>query len=163
MMKKHKVVLTVFLIAAVVLAAAPVPAQEKAADNMQIVLEKARADKKLLVAGNMQLTEAEGKVFWPVYERYQDELFLLRARTLKLLDDYADSYEKLTNEMAKKLLDEYMTIETLRLKLHQAYLPKFRKALPDKKVARYYQIENKVQAALMYEFARKIPLAKTDG
>jgi hypothetical protein len=161
MAKKHTVFLSVLLMAAIVLAAVPLPAQENAADNMQIVLEKIRADKKLMIAENMQLSEAEAKAFWPVYERYQDELFLLRARTFKLLGDYADSYEKLTNNTAKKLLDEYMNIETLRLKLHQAYLPKFRKVLPDTKVARYYQLENKIQAALMYELARKIPLAKT--
>jgi hypothetical protein len=41
--------------------------QDKPADNMQIVLEKVRADKKLLVSENMQLTEAEAKAFWPVY------------------------------------------------------------------------------------------------
>ncbi|MCU0574140.1 MAG: hypothetical protein MUC41_14250 [Syntrophobacteraceae bacterium] len=162
-MKRRIVFLSVLLLAAMVMAAVPVAAEEKAADNMQIVLEKIRADKKLLVADNMQLTEAEAKSFWPVYERYQDELFLLRARTLNLIKEYEDSYEKLTNDIAKKLLDESINIEALRLKLIQAYLPKFRKALPDRKVARYYQLENKIQAALMYELARNIPLAKTDG
>jgi hypothetical protein len=68
----------------------------------------------------------------------------------------------MTNSTAKKLLDEYMTIETLGPKLRQAYLPKFRKVLPEVKVARYYQIENKIQAALMYELAAKIPLVKAD-
>lgn len=158
MTKKHKLILSVLLLAAIVLAAAPVPAQEKEADNMQIVMEKMRADKKLLVAENMQLTEAEAKSFWPVYDRFQDELFLVRARTLKLLGDYTNSYEKMSNDTAKKLLDEFMNIETLRLKLYQVYIPKFRKVLPETKVARYYQIENKVQAALMYEIARAIPL-----
>jgi hypothetical protein len=162
MMKKHRLVLNVLLLAAIVLAAAPVPAQEKAADTMQIALEKMRADKKLLVAENMQLTEAEAKSFWPVYERYQDELFLIRARTLKMLSDYADAYDKLTNPVAKKLLDEYMNIATLRLKLDQVYLPKYRKILPDTKVARYYQLENKIQIALMYEIAQAVPLAKTN-
>ena len=137
-----------------------VAAQEKPADNMQIVLEKVRADKKLLVSENMQLTEAEAKAFWPVYDQYQDELFLLRTRTVKLIKDYAEAYEKMTNESAKKLLDEYMTIESLGPKLRQAYLPKFRKVLPEVKVVRYYQIENKIQAALIYELGRNIPLVK---
>ena len=136
-------------------------AQDKPADNMQIVLEKVRADKKLLVSENMQLTEAEAKAFWPVYDQYQDELFLLRTRTVKLIKDFADAYEKMTNETAKKLMDEYITIETLGPKLRQAYLPKFRKVLPEIKVVRYYQIENKIQAALFYELAKSIPLAKT--
>jgi uncharacterized membrane-anchored protein YhcB (DUF1043 family) len=134
--------------------------QEKQSDNMQIVIEKIRADKKLLVAENMQLTEAEAKAFWPVYDQYQDELFLLRTRTAKLIKDYTDAYEKMSNDTAKKLLDELMTIETLGPKLRQAYLPKFRKALPETKVVRYYQIENKINAALMYELAANIPLIK---
>jgi hypothetical protein len=135
-------------------------AQDKPADNMQIVLEKVRADKKLLVSENMQLTEAEAKAFWPVYDQYQDELFLLRSRTAKLIKDFSDAYEKMTNETAKKLMDEYITIETLGPKLRQTYLPKFRKVLPEVKVVRYYQIENKIQAVLIYELAKNIPLMK---
>ena len=154
------VLMVLGLLGAILAAGAPATAQEKPADNMQLVLEKIRADKKLLVAENMQLTETEAKGFWPIYGRYQDELFLLRARTAKLISDYADAYEQMTNDKAKKLLNELMTIEALGLKLRQAYLPKFRGVLPEVKVARYYQIENKIQAALVYEIAGKIPLAK---
>jgi hypothetical protein len=161
MKKSNKVALIMVILAAIVVMAAPTLAQDKPADNMQIVLEKTRADKKLFVAENMQLTEAEAKAFWPVYEQYQDELFLLRARTAKLIKDYAEGYEKMNNDTAKKLLDELMVIEGLGPKLRQAYLPKFRKAIPEVKVVRYYQIENKIYAVLLYELARNIPLVKT--
>jgi len=134
------------------------PAQEKPADNMKIVVEKIRADKKLFIAENMQLTESEAQAFWPLYEEYQDELFLLRARTMKLINDYAEAYKKMTNDTARNLLDEVMAIETLGLKLRETFFPKFRTALPDVKVLRYYQIENKIDAALMYEIAANIPL-----
>ncbi len=162
-MKTESVAFTVMiaLAIAVVLVAPLAVAQDKPADNMQIVLEKIRADKKLFVAENMELAEAEAKAFWPVYEQYQDELFLLRARTARLIKDYADGYEKMTNDTAKKLLDELMVIEGLGPKLRQAYLPKFRKTLPEVKVVRYYQIENKIYAVLIYELARNIPLVKT--
>jgi hypothetical protein len=136
-------------------------AQDKAADNMQILLDKIKADKKLFVAENMQLTDAEAKAFWPVYEQYQSELFLLRARTVKLIADYAAMYDSMTNGMAKKLLDELLAIQAFRPKLSTQYLPKFRKALPDTKVVRYYQIENKIDAVLNYELAAAIPLMKT--
>jgi hypothetical protein len=122
------------------------------------VVEKLRADKKLLVGTNMQLSESEAEGFWPVYEQYQNELFLLRARTLRLVTDYAEEYGRMTDATAGKLLDEYLTIERLGLKLREAYLPKFREVLPDVKVVRYYQIENKIHAALMYELAADIPL-----
>ena len=156
----NRIVFSMMALAAMAVVAVPAFAQDKAADNMQIVLEKVRADKKLLVAENMQLTEAEGKAFWPVYDQYQNELFLLRVRTAKLITDYANVQEKMTNESARTLLDEYMTIESLGVMLRQVYLSEFRKVLPEVKVVRYYQIENKIQAALLYELARNIPLAK---
>jgi hypothetical protein len=157
---KNRVVKFLTILGVVMAVVAPAMSQDKPADNMQVVVEKIRADKKLFVAENMQLTETEEKVFWPVYERYQDELFLLRARVAKLIKDYGEAYETMTNDTAKKLMDENMTIDTLALKLRQAYLPEFRKVLPEVKVVRYYQIENKINAALIYELARNIPLIK---
>lgn len=135
-------------------------AEDMPADNMQFVVAKIRADKKLFIAENMGLTDKEAKGFWPVYEKYQDELFLLRTRTLILINDYAEAYQKMTDDTAKDLLDELMTIDTLGMKLRQTYLPTFREVLPDVKVVRYFQIENKINAALMYELASKIPLIK---
>jgi hypothetical protein len=157
-----KVLTVVGLILALLVFVGTALAQDKPAGNMQIVMEKIKADKKLLVAENMQLTEAEAKAFWPVYEQYQAELFLIRVRTAQLIADYAAAYDTMTNATAKKLLDESRTIEALRLKLGNDYIPKFRKVLPDTKVARYYQIENKINAILYYELAANIPLTKTE-
>ena len=158
---KHAII---FATVAIVMSfgAGPAFSQEKASDNMQVVIEKIRADKKLLVAENMQLTESEAKAFWPVYKAYQDELFLQRTRAAHLIKGYSDSYETMTNERAKKLMDEYMALESSGAKLRQSYIPKFRKVLPEVKVVRYYQIENKIQAVLMYEIASQIPLIKLD-
>jgi hypothetical protein len=161
-MKAKRTVMIAVLGLIMSLGAMPAAPQQKPSDNMQIVIEKIRADKNLLVAENMQLTEAEAKAFWPVYKQYQDELFLLRTRAVKLIKDYSDAYEIMTDNTAKKLLDEYMTIEALGPKLRKAYLPKFRKALPEVKVVRYYQIENKIHAALFYELAANIPLVKVN-
>ena len=161
MNRSMKVMFFLTLAAAItILFVSPVVSQDKPADNMQILRDKIKADKKLLVASDMKLTESEAKAFWPVYEKYQDELFLLRTRTLKLINDYADAYETMSNDKAKALLDELMKIDSLGLKLRQAYLPKFRQVLPEVKVVRYYQIENKINAALMYELAANIPLMK---
>ncbi|MEN6321409.1 MAG: hypothetical protein ABFD82_22020 [Syntrophaceae bacterium] len=153
--------LIIIMAALLLICTSPLAAEDKAADNMQILIAKVKADKKLLVANNMQLTEKEAKAFWPVYERYQNELFLLRSRSLNMIKNYADNYETMTNAMAKKLLDEFITIETLRVKLARTYLPQFGKVLSDKKVARYYQIENKINAVLYYELAAQIPYVKT--
>jgi polyhydroxyalkanoate synthesis regulator phasin len=151
--------LVVFLVISA-LAAVPALAQDKPADNMQIVREKIRADKKLVVAETMEMTESEAKAFWPVYEAYQRDLAKINDRTIKLIDDYAENYGAMSNEAAKKLMDEYMAIETERLKIRQSYLPRFRQVLPEMKVLRYYQLENKIQAVVNYELAASIPLVR---
>ena len=138
----------------------PVCAQDKPADTNQLVREKIQADKKLLIAENMQLTESEAKAFWPVYESYQKDLGKIIDRTKKLIEDYANNYQTMTDATAKRLIDNMVVIENDRLKLKKDYLPKFRKVLSEKKVARYYQLENKIFAVVNYEVAKVIPLVK---
>jgi len=136
--------------------------QDKPTDNMQILREKVKADKKLLVATNMELTESEAKGFWPVYEDYQKDLAAINQRIKKLIESYAADYRSktLTDEKAKKLVDELIAIEQAETGLKAASVPKLRKVLPEKKVARYLQIENKIRAAVKYELAAGVPLAQ---
>lgn len=158
--KRKRVLVAVFVAGLIAFGVMPALAQDKPADSMQVLREKVRADKKLLVAANMDLTDSEAKKFWPVYEQYQNELFLLRTRTIKMIEDYGKAYMDMSNDTAKRLLDEFLTIESLGLKLRQHYLPKFRQVLPEKKVLRYFQLENKIQAALYHELAVEIPLVQ---
>ena len=147
------------MVAALVGLAVVVAAQDKPADNMQILRDKIKADKKLVVAANMDLTESEAKGFWPVYEEYQKDLSALNQRIGKLIDSYAADYRAntLTDEKAQKLIDELVAIEKADGGLQATYAPKLGKVLPAKKVARYLQIENKIRAALKYELAANIP------
>jgi hypothetical protein len=157
-MKKRLTAVIVFCV--LLLFIIPVCAQDKPADTNQLVREKIQADKKLFVADNMQLTEAEARVFWPVYDSYQKDQLKLVDRTQKLINDYAKNYLTMTDATAKKLLDDMLAIENDRLKLKKDYLPKFRKVLSDKRVARYYQLENKAFAVVSYDLAKGIPLVK---
>jgi len=138
--------------------AGPSQSQDKPAGTMHPVLEKILADKKLLIAKNMQLTASEAKAFWPIYEDYQKELSKLRSRVAKMIEGYAANYQTMSDADAKKMLNDYLEVEKISLKLMQSYLPKFSKVLPDKKVARYYQLENKIKAGVNYQFAQNIPL-----
>ena len=135
-------------------------AQEKPADNMDIVREKIQSDKKLFIAENMNLTESEAKAFWPVYENYQKDLSKLVDKAVKLIDNYAANYESMTEEAAKELINGYLAIEGERVTFMKSFLPKFRKVLPEKKVARYYQLENKIDAVVNFGLAKQIPLVK---
>jgi hypothetical protein len=139
---------------------APAFAQDKPADNMQILAEKIRADKKFVVAANMQLTEPEAKGFWPVYEAYQKDLQQINERLGKTIRAYADAYNKapLPNETAKKLLGDALSVEEAEIKLKRSYVLKLEKVLPAWKVARYMQIENKIRALVKYDIAAGVPL-----
>ena len=153
-----------FIVTALMVVAATFPApaltQDKPADNMQILREKIKADKKLLVAANMDLTESEAKGFWPVYEQYQKDLIAINQRIGKLIESYAADYraKTLTDEKAKTLIDELVATEQAEAELKTSYVPKLSKVLPPKKVARYLQIENKIRAGVKYELADKVPL-----
>jgi len=138
----------------------PALAEDKPADNMQLVKEKMKADKKLLVAENMQLTEKEDKAFWPVYDSYQKDLGKHNERLLKLIDEYAQNYETMTDQTAQNLTNKYLTLESERVKMLQSYVPKISKAVGSKKAARYLQLENKISAVVKFELAANIPLVK---
>jgi hypothetical protein len=139
-----------------------VQAQEATQMNMDILKEKVKADKKLVVATNMNLTDAEAKSFWPLYDGYQKELEQINHRLGATIKAYADAYNagkgEISDDTAKKLLAEALAVEESEVKLRQSYAAKLGKALPATKVARYLQIENKIRALVKFELAAEIPL-----
>ena len=138
------------------------PAFAQTASDMQILAQKIKADKKVVVAANMQLTDDEAKGFWPVYEAYQKDLQGINKRLLGTIKRYADAYNKgpVSDEAAKKLINEAIAIEDAEVKLKRSYVPKLEKVIPGMKVARYLQIENKIRAVAKYELAAQIPLVQ---
>jgi len=142
------------------LAAGGAAAQDKPANNMEILREKARADKKVVVASVLDLTEGEAKAFWPVYNAYQSDMVTHYNKLIKLIEAYGEAYNAMTDENATKILTDYLTLERAHVKLLSDYVPKFQKVLPPKKVARLYQVENKMRAIVNYDMAATIPLVK---
>ena len=137
-------------------------AQTTGTTNMDILLQKVKADKKLVVAQNLQLTDAEGAAFWPVYDAYQKDLQAINERMANMILAYANAYNKgpVANDVAKKLLDEALAIDDAEAKLKSSSAPKILAVLPATKAARYIQIENKIRALIRYELAAGIPLVQ---
>ena len=136
-------------------------AAAKTADtNMEIFMEKVRADKKLLVAANMGLSDAEGKGFWPIYDMYQADLKALNDRLTAAIQSYADGYTKntLTDAQATKLFNDILTIDQDEVAMRKKYVTSLAAVLPGKKATRYLQIENKIRAGIRSEMADAIPL-----
>jgi hypothetical protein len=129
-------------------------------DTMEVLREKVRADKKLLVAVALDLSDSEAKAFWPVYNAYQSDMIEHYNRVMKLISNYAVAYKTMTDDTASQLLTEFLSLQTAHAALLNGYLPRLRNALPPKKVARFYQVENKLRALVDYELARDIPLIK---
>lgn len=136
------------------------PAAGPTASDMEILKQKVKADKKLLVAANMQLSEAEAKAFWPLYDEYQKGLAAVNQRLGKAIKAYADAYKKgsLPNDVARQLAGEAIGADEDENKLKRALLPKLESAVGGMKAVRYLQIENKIRAVIKLELASEIPL-----
>lgn len=150
-------------------APAPAPGSEaKAADDAErditneIELTRAAIQlrRQALVTSAMDLGAKEAEVFWPLYRDYRTEMARVNDRFVTLLTGYLESYDSLTDQQANKLLDDYLGIEKARTGVKGKYLSKFRKVLPGRKVARFFQIDNKLDAVISADLAANIPLAR---
>ena len=142
------------------LSGTPGRAGEAAKANLDILRDTIRANKKALVAANLTLTDEEAARFWPLYDRYQTELKPVQDRAVKVIEDYTASFRDLSNDKATKLADDWLSAEVDRVKVRRAYLEQFAKVVPGRKVVRFYQIENKMDAVLRYDLAGEIPVVE---
>lgn len=152
--------IVVIVLAVLMGSALPATAQESSDTNMEILKQKLKADKKLIVAGNMDLSEADAKKFWPVYDAYQKDLEQVNQKLGQTIKEYAEAFNKgpVQDNTAKKLLNEVLSLDEQETKLKRTYADKLEKVLPYSKVARYIQIENKIRALIKMELAQQIPL-----
>ncbi len=155
-MKKVLAVLLVIMCCSFV---SSVFAQSKT-DEAEIARANIQAQKKEIVAANMQLTDAESKAFWPVYNEFQNGLRQINDKLGAVIADFAKNYNTMTEAKAGEILNGYLATEKERLALKEKFVPKFKKVLPMIKVTRYYQVENKLEAMVRYQLVKEIPLAK---
>lgn len=135
--------------------------EDRPASNAQILRDKIKADKKYVVAKNMNLTEAEAKDFWPFYEAYQKDLGEINKRLAKTIKAYAKAYKGKTMDdaLAKQIIQETLEIQGAETGLMRTYAAKLDGVIPATKVMRYLQIENKIRTLVKADLAEEIPLA----
>jgi hypothetical protein len=133
-------------------------------DNAQNMADAAlvqaaiNADRVDILNSYLGLTDAEGTAFWPVYKQYRDELNKVSDDQVKLLGSYLQNRDTLSDDDAKKITDGLLNDRKKKVDIQRSYLGKFSKILPGKKVARLYQLENKVDAVIAYKAADSVPL-----
>ncbi len=126
--------------------------------NLDVLLSTIRANRKALIAVNLALTDEQAARFWPVYDRYQAEMSAVGDRLAALVKDYIANFRDLSNERALKLTEDYLAAEADRVQVRRTYLGEFAKILPGRTVARFYQIDNKMDAVLRYDIAATVPV-----
>ena len=131
-------------------------AQQEIDDGRAMV----RAGFRGLIQEEIPMTQQESAAFWPVYDEYERAVTAIMDRYSALIARYIDRFDKgdLSDEYADELLGEYFAIRQELLDVRRAFIPKFKAVLPSLKVARLYQLENKVNAEIDIQLALAIPL-----
>jgi Spy/CpxP family protein refolding chaperone len=160
MSKRCLLAATLLVVLSTVAAPAAQPGAAGANADLGILLDTIRANRKALVAVNLKLTEDEAAKFWPLYDRYQQEIAATGDRLAAVIDDYTANFQTLSNDKALQLVDQYLAAEADRIKVRRDYVAQFSAILPGRSVARLYQIENKMDAVIRYDLAATIPVVE---
>jgi Spy/CpxP family protein refolding chaperone len=153
------------LFAAAMLATQSAAAQDKTADvtDMQALRAAVKADKKAFVASTLKLTDAEAKRFWPIYDAYQRDLDAANRRRTVAITGLIGLDKPISDLYARNLANELLVADETEVKLRRALQNRLMRGvptrvLPQRKAARYLQLESKIRAAQNYDIAATIPL-----
>lgn len=136
---------------------APAPGAQSPADAFR---QASRADKRALVERNMQLTAAEAKVFWPIYDDYQMKLDRIVQRQNRAILDYINAESTMTDANAKRIAREILASDADEQKLRERMFRRLSSKLPARKAVRYLQIENKIRTVDRYDVAERMALVR---
>ncbi len=136
------------------------PSTEGVKTDEQIILKQVMTDKRAVFAQNLQLTDAESRAFWPVYDEYEGKLKKLNDEFLGLVDNYASKFGSFTDADATAMLKQKMRIESDREALKQTYTKKVANVLPPLKALRYAQVETRVDNMIRNDVYSLIPIAQ---
>jgi hypothetical protein len=155
---KHATTCIALFLAALVFT--PALAAQTMQDEIAMTRAEIQADRQAIVAATLDLPEAKGEAFWPMYREYRAEMDVQGDRVWKLLIDFADKYESLSDADASVLLKEWLAIEKKQSDIRSAWSGKFSKAIGAASTARFFQIESKLDSLIRLELTVDVPLAK---
>ena len=142
----------------VVLAAGAARAQT-VKETLEVTRQAIESQRRVLVSGALPLTDAEADAFWPLYDAYEKERRPLDEQANKLVADFLAAAATLTDAQARAMVDKALKVDEGRLRVRRGFLERMAKAIPPRKVARFYQIDNKLDAVVRADLAKQIPLA----
>jgi hypothetical protein len=153
------------LIAATAVGASSATAQRSEAgsdDDFEQTLAKVRefkaAERESMIENELGLTAQERETFWPIYQRYRADIDAIQDRYAALITFFTQNYRSLTDEAALKMIEDYYEIETSTLDTRRRYVAEFETSIPPRKIARFYQLENKIDAIAELPMVMDVPL-----
>jgi Spy/CpxP family protein refolding chaperone len=157
-----KIQIAAVLFAAAMAGAPTALGQDKVADvtDMAALRASVQADKKALVARTLNLTDAEAAKFWPAYTAYQRALDAANRRRVVVVEALIGTDKPISDLHARNLANELIAADEAEIRARRALHNRVMRALPDKKAARYFQLEAKIRAVQAYDVASAIPLVK---
>jgi hypothetical protein len=165
---RKKTTLLLLLASAWVLAVPAAHAQAAAGKDSQTVSEQdikllrqdVRSEKKQLIAANLKLTDVEATKFWPLYDQYSAEMAKIGDQRSALISEYAKNFSSLTDEQAQSLIDRSLALDEAIAQLRIKYVPIIKKVLPGTKTATFFQMDRRITELIDLQVASQIPLVQ---
>ena len=165
---KYKLVAVVVLASTWVLAVPAAHAQAAASkdsptvtdQDIQLLRQDLRSNKKQIIAANLTLTDAEATKFWPVYDQYAAEMTKIGDKKSALIKEYAQNFGSLTDAQAENLLNRSLALDEQVAQLRIKYVPIVSKVLPGTKTATFFQIERRLTGLIDLQISSQIPLVQ---
>lgn len=132
-------------------------------DLIEVARSVVQANREAVVASTMQLTEDEGRDFWPLYHEYRFEMDKINDDLMALVLKYAKVYPNVSEDRAKEWLKEYTGLQQKQVDRRTAYFKKFSKILPAAKALRFAQVETRLDLLAQLQLAAQVPLVPAGG
>lgn len=144
------------------LAQAPSKSTDKSADvtDLQQLRAAIQRDKRAFIAGKLNLTDAEARKFWPVYDTYQRALEAGDRRRSRAIIDVVGQDRPLTDAYAKQLASDLIAVDDAEIRARKTLQNRLMRVLPPRKAVRYLQLESKIRAVDAYDIAESLPLVR---
>ena len=127
-------------------------------DYLEVTRAALKTEKKAMIAEVMNLTTEESEPFWAMYNEFQGKLYTANTKYLKIINEFAESFENMSSEKANDLMKRLFAYDAEILKLKKIYHKKFQGILSPQKTLMYFQAENKIDVLIDYEMAASIPI-----
>jgi hypothetical protein len=143
------------------LTALAVPAGAQVRDAIEVTRQSIQTERQAIVAAAMGLSETEGAAFWPLYREYRQDMAKTGDKLINLLENYGGKWDTMTDQEATTMMNEFMSVQKEELDVKSRWMGKMKKVLPGRDLARFFQVENKLDTIVRYDVAKVIPLVKT--